>query len=270
MQSNIIADKSLGQNFLFDDAVLHRIADYAELTPNDEVLEIGPGLGTLTTKLCDRAGHVTAVEFGRRLAPMLLQNIAKWNLEYDGLKREPENVKVINQDFLQYDLSQLPRDYKVVANIPYNLTSKIIEKLLTAENSPQTVVLLVQKEVAERLAAKPGKLSLLAISAQVFATVELGIKVSAEMFIPAPKVDSQVVIMHRRKVPLVPYDQQVNFFAMVRAGFSEKRKKLRSSLAVGLQTTKENAERLLNKAGIDPNKRAQELSIDDWLRLLDS
>ena len=216
MQSNIIADKSLGQNFLFDDAVLHRIADYAELTPNDEVLEIGPGLGTLTTKLCDRAGHVTAVEFDRRLAPMLLQNIAKWNLEYDGLKREPENVKVINQDFLQYDLSQLPRDYKV------------------------------------------------------FATVELGIKVSAEMFIPAPKVDSQVVIMHRRKVPLVPYDQQVNFFAMVRAGFSEKRKKLRSSLAVGLQTTKENAERLLNKAGIDPNKRAQELSIDDWLRLLDS
>ena len=90
------------------------------------------------------------------------------------------------------------------------------------------------------------------------------------MFIPAPKVDSQVVIMHRRKVPLVPCDQQVNFFAMVRAGFSEKRKKLRSSLAVGLQTTKENAERLLNKAGVDPNKRAQELSIDDWLRLLDS
>ena len=131
-------------------------------------------------------------------------------------------------------------------------------------------MLLVQKEVAERLAAKPGKLSLLAISAQVFATVELGIKVSAEMFIPAPKVDSQVVIMHRRKVPLVPCDQQVNFFAMVRAGFSEKRKKLRSSLAVGLQTTKENAERLLNKAGVDPNKRAQELSIDDWLRLLDS
>ena len=175
MQSNIIADKSLGQNFLFDDAVLHRIADYAELTPNDEVLEIGPGLGTLTTKLCDRAGHVTAVEFDRRLAPMLLQNIAKWNLEYDGLKREPENVKVINQDFLQYDLSQLPRDYKVVANIPYNLTSKINEKLLTAENSPKTVVLLVQMEVAERLAAKPGTLSLLAISEQVRASVELGI-----------------------------------------------------------------------------------------------
>lgn len=269
MAPSLVADKSLGQNFLFDDAVLHRIADYADITTDDEVLEIGPGLGTLTTKLCDRAGHVTAVEFDRRLAPMLLQNIAKWRLEYDDLKREPDNVAVVNMDFLQYDLSQLPRNYKVVANIPYNLTSKIIEKLLTAENSPKTIVLLVQKEVAERLAAKPGKLSLLAISAQAFATVELGIKVPAEMFIPAPKVDSQVVIMQRRNQPLVPRDQQAEFFTMVRAGFSEKRKKLRSSLAVGLRTTKESAEQILTKAGIDLNKRAQELSIDDWRRLID-
>lgn len=268
MQPNVIADKSLGQNFLFDDAVLHRIADYAEITPDDEVLEIGPGLGTLTTKLCDRAKHVTAVEFDRRLAPMLLQNIAKWRLEYDDLKREPDNVTVVNMDFLRYDLSQLPRDYKVVANIPYNLTSKIIEKLLTAENPPITIVLLVQKEVAERLAARPGKLSLLAISAQVFATVEKGIKVLAEMFIPAPKVESQVVIMRRREVPLVPRAQQDEFFAMVRAGFSEKRKKLRSSLAVGLKTTKESAEQILTNANIDPNKRAQELSIDDWKLLI--
>ena len=266
---DIKANKDLGQNFLFDDAVLHQIADYAALTPADHVLEIGPGLGTLTTKLCDKAGQVTAVEFDQRLADSLLDNIAKWRLEFDDLKVPPKNVTVVNQDILRFDLASLPYDYKVVANIPYNLTAKIIKKLLTADNAPQTIVLLVQKEVAERLAAHPGKLSVIAISAQLFAEVELGIVVPAELFIPAPKVDSQVVIMHRRAQPLVPKARQAEFFALVNAGFCEKRKKLKSSLAVGLHTTKERAEQLLTAAQIDPNRRAQELSIDEWCRLAD-
>ena len=155
----------------------------------------------------------------------------------------------------------------MIANIPYNITSKIIEKLWSADNKPSLVVLLVQQEVAERLAAQPGKMSVLAISAQIFAEVELGIKVPAEMFTPAPKVDSQVVIMRRRSEQLVEDSQLEQFFYVVKAGFSEKRKKLRSSLAVGLRTNKTEAERLLLEADIDPNKRAQELSIDDWKRL---
>lgn len=257
----IQANKSLGQNFLFDEDVLRTIASYGQLTKVDTVLEIGPGLGTLTSQLCSAAGKVVAVEFDDNLADKVIDNVAEI------LGQRPNNLTVKNEDFLRFDLSQLPTDYKVVANIPYNITSKIIEKLWTADNKPAIAVLLVQKEVAERLASTPGDLSVLAISAQVFAEVGLGAKVPAEMFIPAPKVDSQVVIMKQRPAPLVKSDQLEQFFYVVKAGFSEKRKKLRSSLAMGLRTNKTEAERLLNEADIDPNKRAQELSIDDWKRL---
>ena len=253
--------KELGQNFLFDDGVLLTIASYGELSGDDTVLEIGPGLGTLTSRLCRQAGQVVAVEFDDELAKLLPANVA----ELSGYA--VSNLTVANQDFLGYDLSNLPADYKVVANIPYNITSKIIEKLWSADNKPSLAVLLVQREVAERLAAGAGRLSVLAISAQIFADVELGIKVPAEMFTPAPKVDSQVIIMRRRSEQLVRNDQLEQFFYVVKAGFSEKRKKLRSSLAVGLRTSKAAAEQLLFEADIDPNKRAQELSMDDWKRL---
>ena len=253
--------KELGQNFLFDDGVLSTIASYGELSGDDTVLEIGPGLGTLTSRLCRQAGQVVAVEFDSELADLLPANVA----ELSGYA--VSNLTVVNQDFLGYDLSGLQAGYKVIANIPYNITSKIIEKLWSADNKPSLVVLLVQQEVAERLAAQPGKMSVLAISAQIFAEVELDIKVPAEMFTPAPKVDSQVVIMRRRSEQLVEDSQLEQFFYVVKAGFSEKRKKLRSSLAVGLRTNKTEAERLLLEADIDPNKRAQELSIDDWKRL---
>lgn len=257
----IQANKSLGQNFLFDEDVLRTIASYGQLTKVDTVLEIGPGLGTLTSQLCSAAGKVVAVEFDDNLADKVIDNVAEI------LGQRPNNLTVKNEDFLRFDLSQLPTGYKVVANIPYNITSKIIEKLWTTDNKPAIAVLLVQKEVAERLASTPGDLSVLAISAQVFAEVGLGAKVPAEMFMPAPKVDSQVVIMKQRPEPLVKSDQLEQFFYVVKAGFSEKRKKLRSSLAMGLRTNKTEAERLLNEADIDPNKRAQELSIDDWKRL---
>ncbi|MDO4271927.1 MAG: 16S rRNA (adenine(1518)-N(6)/adenine(1519)-N(6))-dimethyltransferase RsmA [Candidatus Saccharibacteria bacterium] len=250
------ARKELGQNFLFDDKVLATIAGYGELSSSDSVLEIGPGLGTLTRQLCARAGRVTAVEFDSDLAANL-QDLASEN----------SKLAVINEDILRFDLDSLPRDYKVVANIPYNITSKIIERLWASDNQPQLAVLLVQKEVAERLAARAGQLSVIAIATQVFATIELGIKVPAELFTPAPKVDSQVVIMKRRPQPLVPADKLDQFMYVVKAGFSEKRKKLRSSLAVGLRTNKVEAERLLAEVGIDPNKRAQELTIDEWKRL---
>ena len=256
----IQAKKELGQNFLSDPQTLDTIVGYAGLSQDDTVLEIGPGLGSLTGRLCRAAGQVVAVEFDRDLA-MTLGN------RLDNGSVKPSNLTIINDDILKYDLTGLVPDYKVVANIPYNITSKIIQNLWSSDNKPQMTVLLVQKEVAERLAAPVGKLSILAISAQIFADIELGVVVPAEMFEPVPKVDSQVVIMRRRDQQLVDNADLKRFFYVVKAGFGEKRKKLRSSLAVGLRTSKQEAERLLNEANIDPNKRAQELTSAEWKRL---
>lgn len=258
MAMQVQPNKSLGQNFLFDADILSTIAGYGELTKSDVVLEIGPGLGTLTAQLCRQAGRVVAVEYDQNLASQLTDNVTKL------LGHKPDNLEIINDDILRFDIAKLPANYKIVANIPYNITSKIIEKLWSGDNQPSVAVLLVQREVAERLTAEPGRLSVLAISAQIFSTVSLGVVVPAELFTPVPKVDSQVVIMRRRPQPLISPEQLEQFFYVVKAGFSEKRKKLRSSLAVGLRTNKAEAERLLAEANIDPNKRAQELSIDDW------
>lgn len=248
----VAPNKSLGQHWLKDTSVLSHIADCADIQSDDTILEIGPGLGTLTSVLLRRGERVIAVEFDEELARKLPGQFPGKNLE------------VISGDILSFDLSSLPADYKVVANVPYYITSKIVQRLMTADNPPSITVLLVQKEVAERLAASPGQMSLLAISAQIFTETSLGDVVRAALFTPPPKVDSQVVVLARRSSPLVPIDQQADFFRLVRAGFSERRKKLRSSLSGGLHLTKPDTDGLLVKAGIDPEARAQELSIQQW------
>jgi len=248
--------KSLGQHWLHDRSVLAHIADVAGIGEGDTVLEIGPGLGTLTSELLRRAERVVAVEFDQDLAKKLPGQFPGKNLE------------VVHSDILAYDLSHLPAGYKVVANVPYYITSKIVKMLMTASNRPSTTVLLIQKEVAERLAAKPGDMSILAISAQVYADVSLGNVVPAEMFTPPPKVDSQVVILHTRDQLLVTPEEEKAFFRVVKAGFSAKRKKLRSSLSGGLGISKPEAEILLLKAGISPDSRAEDLTIGEWKMLL--
>jgi len=248
-------NKSLGQHWLKDRDVLSRIADAAELESTDTVLEIGPGLGTLTSKLLRRAEKVVAVEFDEVLA-------AKLPAQFPG-----KNLEVITSDILAFDLSTLPAGYAVVANVPYYITSKIIQLLMTADNKPRIAVLLVQKEVAERLAAEPGNLSILGVSAQIFADVSLGDLVPAHFFTPPPKVDSQVVILRTHEKSILGDIDEKAFFRIVRAGFSEKRKKIRSSLSGGLGIEKREAEVLLAQAGISPDSRAEALSIDDWLRL---
>ncbi len=248
-------NKSLGQHWLRDRLALSHIADCAELNSDDTVLEIGPGLGTLTSELLRRSNKVMAVEFDSELARKLPAQFPGTNLE------------VIQGDILKFDLSTLPIGYKVVANIPYYITSKIVQMLMTADNKPSITVLLVQKEVAQRLAAKPGKMSILAVSAQIFADVSLGEVVGAELFTPPPKVDSQVVILKTRKVPFLTNVDEADFFRVVKAGFSAKRKMLRSSLAGGLKLSKAEIEVILGKAGINPNDRAETLTLDDWLRL---
>lgn len=248
-------NKSLGQHWLRDRDTLAHIADCAELDENDVVLEIGPGLGTLTSELLRHCKKVIAVEFDAELA-------RKLPAQFPG-----KNLEVIQSDILSFDLSQLPKNYKVVANVPYYITSKIVQLLMTAENKPSIAVLLVQKEVAERLAAEPGDMSILAVSAQLFAEVSLGDVVPAELFTPPPKVDSEVVILKTRKTPLLADVSEKDFFRVVKAGFSAKRKKLRSSLSGGLNISKEGAERLLKSAGVNPDSRAENLTLEEWQRL---
>ena len=220
------------------------------------MLEIGPGLGTLTSEIFRRANRILAVEFDAELARKLPG-------QFPG-----KQLTVVNEDILQFDLSKLPTGYKVVANVPYYITSKIIQKLMTAENKPSTVVILVQKEVAERVAASPGDMSILAVSAQVYAKAQLGIEAPKEYFTPPPKVDSQVVVLKTRDVPLVGSTDERLFFRVVKAGFSAKRKKLRSSISAGLALNKQATDELLQAANVNPDDRAEDLSIDDWLRIM--
>lgn len=248
-------NKALGQHWLRDREALAHIADSAELTAGATVLEIGPGLGTLTSELLKRSQKVVAVEFDSELA-------RKLPAQFPG-----KNLEVITSDILSFDLNSLPTGYSVVANVPYYITSKIIKLLMTADNKPLRAVLLVQKEVAQRLAAQPGSMSILAVSAQLFADVTLGDVVPAVLFTPPPKVDSQVVILRTRQKPFLTDITEKDFFRVVKAGFSSKRKKLRSSLAGGLKYTKPEVEAILQSAGISPDVRAEALALEDWARL---
>ncbi len=252
------ANKTLGQHWLTDKPTLEEICDFAEVNKDDTVLEVGPGLGTLTEYLQGRAGKVVAVEYDQKLALELAAKFAN------------TNVEIQSEDILQFDLTQLPKGYKVVANIPYYLTSNLLRVLCESPHPPKIMTLLVQKEVAERIAAKPGELSLLAVSVQFYCEVKLGELVPAYLFTPPPKVDSQIIRLDYRTTPLFADVDVDKFFKIVKAGFSERRKKLRSSLSGGLNIDKSQAESLLQKAGIDPNKRAQELSLQQWYELYKS
>lgn len=253
--------KSLGQHWLFDVDALEAMSDAAEVQAGDTVLEVGPGLGTLTEVLLSDGAKVTAVEFDQTLYQQLMGEASQFSAE------DRENLKVINEDILKFDLATLPKNYKVCANIPYYLTSNLIRRLLEASNPPSVIALLIQKEVAERIAAGPGEMSVLAVATQFYAEIELKRLVPAELFTPPPKVDSQIIQIKRREQPLFPDIESKKFFQLVRAGFSEKRKKLRSSLSGGLHISKEAADELLKKAAIPPNARAQELTLKQWYTL---
>lgn len=254
--------KELGQHWLRDIKTLDSIVEAANVEAGDTVLEIGPGLGTLTARLLKKGATVVAVEFDRDLAASLHTALTK-QLGADATS----NLSVIESDILTFDFTQLPTGYKVVANIPYYLTSHLIRILGESSNSPSTAVLLIQKEVAERVCAKPGDMSLLSVSAQVFFEATLNIFVPASLFTPPPKVDSQVLVLEKRQTPIVPVEQQKEFFRLVKAGFGERRKKLRSSLSGGLQISKPEADALLIRADIDGDLRAQALSVADWQKL---
>jgi 16S rRNA (adenine1518-N6/adenine1519-N6)-dimethyltransferase len=247
--------KSLGQHWLADDDSLQAMASALTVQPRDQVLEIGPGLGTLTRVLIDLGAIVTAVEFDRELARDLPKRV------------KSDRLVVVEQNILSFDYTSLTPDYKVVANIPYYLTSNLIRILSETPNQPIGAALLVQKEVAERAAAGTGGHSLLSISAQYYWDISLGRIVKAELFTPPPKVDSQILILNRRAQPLYGTIDTMLFFQIVRAGFSGRRKTLLNSLSAGLRLDKSAVQALCESASIDSGLRAQALSLDNWYAL---
>lgn len=265
------AKKSLGQHWLNDETSLNAICDEADVQEGDYVLEIGPGQGSLTKKLLQREAHVIAIELDETLAENLPHHISPI-CDVRPCKGE---LEVVQGDILKFDLTLMPPGYKVVANIPYYLTSHLLRVICESPNPPSKMALLVQKEVAQRIAAKPGDMSVLSVSVQLYYTAKLGQIVPAKLFVPPPKVDSQIIGLTLLSKPPFPGwhpgNKEVrNFFRVVRAGFSTRRKKLRSSLSGGLHISKDEADELLNKAGINGNLRAQELSLDDWYKIYKS
>ena len=245
--------KGLGQNFLLDETALRQIVSAAELGPDDCVLEIGPGLGSLTRHLALAARIVSAVELDRDLFAPLKKVLAPY-----------KNVRLVQGDILALDPSVLvdAPGYVVVANIPYYITSAVIRHLLEGSPRPRRIVLTVQKEVARRICAVPGDMSLLALSVQVYGRPTIAARIPAEAFYPAPSVDSAVVRMDIYPEPAIPSALLETFFRLAKAGFGQKRKTLRNSLASLLG--REGAESLLAAAGIDPMRRAETLSLEEW------
>lgn len=252
---DIFPKKRLGQHWLKDSVALEAITELAEIHHTDTVLEIGPGLGHLTHYLVNQAQHVVAVEFDETLAATLPSKVTS------------DKLRVIQSDILKFDLGSLPSHYKVVANIPYYLTSNLLRVFSESTNPPYMMVLLVQKEVAERICAGPGQMSILSVSVQLYYDCELGLTVPADKFEPKPKVDSQAVVLRKHGKPLFHDLDTKKFFQIVKAGFAGRRKKLRSSLSAGLGISKQGADELMVKAGINGDKRAQELGLHDWYKI---
>jgi 16S rRNA (adenine1518-N6/adenine1519-N6)-dimethyltransferase len=253
--------KSLGQNFLIEPAGLNKVIEAADLTSTDEVLEIGAGLGSLTYLLAQSAKQVTAVEIDRAMLAPLREALAEFT-----------NISIIEGDILELKPDELmqTQDYVVVANIPYYISSAIIRHLIEAQHRPKRVVLTVQKEVAERVLAKDGKMSLLSLSVQVFGQVSMAGVIPAGSFLPAPEVDSAVLKVELYPEPLIPFEQQQAFFRLAHAGFGQKRKTLRNSLSAGLALSGSEVETILTNTGIDPQRRAETLTIVEWKRLTEA
>ena len=249
--------KRLGQNFLRDPVALGRIVRAADLSHEDVVVEVGAGVGTLTRPLAEHAGHVIALELDDGLVAILRDQVANLN-----------NVQVLHGDVLQFSASQFPHHgYKVVGNLPYYITSAVLRHFLEKVPRPRLMVVTVQREVADRIVAGPGKMSLLAVSVQFYGQPRIVARLPAGAFYPPPQVDSAVVridVGEQSTIVLENAIDEAMFFRVVRAGFSQKRKTLRNSLSAGLGLSPAGAEEALEQAGVDPRRRAETLSLKEW------
>jgi 16S rRNA (adenine1518-N6/adenine1519-N6)-dimethyltransferase len=255
---NIRPDKKLGQNFLIDQGSLQKIIKIANLQGDEVVVEIGAGLGSLTYHLSDAAENVIAIEFDERLIPAL-----------ETVLLPLKNVEMVIGDILQIPIESLVgyRPYQIIANIPYNITSKLIRQLLENPNPPTRLILTLQKEVAQRIVALPGDLSLLALSVLVYGNPRTMGSIPSEAFYPQPKVDSSILMIDLYETAVVPHTLISTFFQLARIGFNQRRKQLKNSIAGGLGIPKEQAYDWLKEARIDPKQRPQELEVHDWVGL---
>ena len=251
------AHKGLSQSFLTDRYVVQDIVEAAVVGNEDHVLEIGPGLGILTRALVDRASRVVAIELDRQLAPLLPR-----------LVRHPERLEVIQEDALKVEPAEIfGGRYKVAANLPYHITSPLLRKLLTATRKPDVIVVMVQKEVAERIAAKPGDTSLLSIMVQLYSKVSIVRDVPAGSFFPPPQVDSAVLKLDVYDRPAVDVDDPERLLSVVASGFSRRRKQIHNALSESMWFPGGGVEQVLAAAGIESSRRAQTLSLDEWAAL---
>ena len=261
------ARKRLGQHFLIDGEVLKLITSAAELTPTDIILEIGPGLGILTRELARQTGWVITVELDNKLANILKQTLASF-----------DNVTIINKDILRIDPATLLREpktkfapatspYKVVANLPYYITSPVLRHFLEASVKPEMMIVMVQKEVAEAIVAEPGQRSVLSISVQLYGKPRIVSYVPAQSFYPAPEVDSAILRIDLYSQPAVAVADEKGFFELVRAGFTASRKQIVNSLVQGLGLPKTEVLALLGRADIVPQRRAETLTLEEWAHL---
>ncbi|HCE86788.1 MAG TPA: ribosomal RNA small subunit methyltransferase A [Candidatus Jacksonbacteria bacterium] len=254
--NHIYPKKSLGQNFLIDKNNVEKIISSAHLDKNDTVLEVGAGLGALTYSLGERAGHVVAYEIDSRLIPILKE-----------LVKEFRTMEVRNEDILKFQISNFKYqifDYKLIGNLPYYITSRILRYFLSAEHKPKRVVVTIQKEIAERICAKPPNMSLLSASIQLHGEPKIVARISKNCFFPRPNVDSAVLAFDVRE--LKNFDE-ASFFTAIKAGFAHKRKLLIRNLERGLSLSKEHLNNVFSAAGIAKNARAEQLGVEEWIKL---
>ncbi len=251
------AKKALGQNFLTDQHVLEEILEAAELCKTDTILEVGPGKGMLTRALLERAGKVIAVEYDADLIPLLQSEFGR-----------EKHFELVEQDALRYQAPSGP--YKIVANLPYYITSPLLNHFLLDQflngNPPQLLVIMVQKEVAEKILAQKEKHSVLSLQVHLFGDPELVCVVPRTAFDPAPKVDSAVLAIHVHKEPKIPGDLK-KLFWLFHMSFAQKRKKLSNNLASAFRKEANEIKVELEKLGIDPNLRAEDLTLEEWAKL---
>jgi len=249
--------KELGQHWLKDKHSLESMVEAAKVKPGDFILEIGPGTGLLTDELLSSGANVTALEFDHTLAQQLVFKYAS-----------NSKIKLVEGDIRSFDLSQMSVNYKIVANIPYYLTANLMRKLVDDQRKPSIASLLVQKEVAERIGAKPGKLSAVAVMVQVYYDVSTGVLVPAHLFEPPPKVNSQILVLKLRDKPLIEVEQIDEFFKLIKAGFSQPRKKLISNLKNDLNIDEKLLKDKFKELELSENIRAQELCLERWASIL--
>jgi|TARA_Y100000031_G_scaffold92762_1_gene101879 16S rRNA (adenine1518-N6/adenine1519-N6)-dimethyltransferase len=249
-------NKRLGQNFLIDENILNKIVKTADISKTDTVIEIGAGLGNLTQVLAQKAKQVIAIEKDKRLIRILNNNLKNY-----------KNVKIVQGDILNTKYEIRNTKYKLVANLPYYITSPLIRKFLELKNPPQDMTLLVQKEVAQRICAQPPKMNLLTVAVQFYSRPKIANHVSKEHFWPKPKVDSAILRIKNIEKPKVDVEK---FFKLVKAGFSSPRKQLINNLSRGLDIDKKQIKRALIKCELDSQTRAQNLRVNDWLTLVSS